>query len=204
MEKFRNMNKVEDEIFFSVDGEFDGPYPPDHSMLSVGAVAFTLADGILDEFSVNIKPLPGATMEKRVKTEFWDRNPEAYAATLIIQQEPKDAMQAFSDFYYSLAKSREGVFLEYPGAIDYFWCHWYFMKFLGDDPFGHSGQFGVKTYASAFLKRPLRHSTKRNMPKAWFSSKLPHTHIAVDDARQQAHIAIRMMCANLDITLPNL
>lgn len=195
-------DKITKEMFFSVDGEFDGPFPPNHSMLSVGVVAFTLSDGIIDEFSVNIKPLPGATMETLVKRDFWDKQPQAYAATLIDQQEPKDAMRAFYDFYYKHAQPRAGVFLEYPGAIDFFWCHWYFLNFIGEDPFGHSGQFGVKTYASAALKQPLRHSTKRNMPKDWFASKLPHTHIAVDDARQQAHIAIRMMCHNLGIELP--
>jgi len=192
------------EVFFSVDGEFDGPFPPNHSMLSIGSVAFTLSDGVIGEFSVNIKPLSGATMDPVVKREFWDKHPEALASTLVDQQSPKVAMQQFRNFYNQYAKPREGVFLEYPGAIDYFWCHWYFLNFLGEDPFGHSGQFGVKTYASAALKRPLRHSTKRNMPKRWFASKLPHTHVALDDARQQAHLAIRMMCDNLDIELPPL
>lgn len=197
-------DRILDEVFFSVDGEFDGPFPPKHSMLAIGAVAFTLRRGVFDEFSANIKPLPGATMHPRVKEEFWDQQPEAYAATLVDQIEPLEAMLRFNEFYHRHAKAREGVFLEYPGAIDYFWCHWYFMNFLGEDPFGHSGQFGVKTYVSAALKRPLRHSTKKNMPKRWFASKLPHTHIAVEDAHQQAHIAIRMMCENLEIDLPPL
>lgn len=196
--------RILDEVYFSVDGEFDGSHPPTHSMLSVAAVAFTLRKGILGEWSANIKPLEGAQMDPRVKFEFWDRNPQAYAATLVDQQEPAQAMQGFKDFYYQHAKERAGVFLEYPGAIDYFWCHWYFMNFLGEDPFGHSAAFGVKTYVSAALRRPLRHSTKRNMHKSWFASRLPHTHIALDDARQQGHMAIRMMCEHLEIQLPPL
>jgi hypothetical protein len=62
----------------------------------------------------------------------------------------------------------------------------------------------MKTYSAAVLKKPLRHSNKRNMPKRWFSSKLPHTHIALDDARQQGHMAIRMMCEHLELPLPPL
>ena len=50
-------DKILDEVFFSVDGEFDGTHPPKHSMLAVGAVAFTLRDGIIDEWTRNIFPL---------------------------------------------------------------------------------------------------------------------------------------------------
>jgi transcription initiation factor IIE alpha subunit len=40
--------RVLDEVYFSVDGEFDGPYPPAHSTLAIGVVEFTLNRGILD------------------------------------------------------------------------------------------------------------------------------------------------------------
>lgn len=197
-------SRVLDEVYFSVDGEFDGPYPPAHSMLAVGVVAFTLNRGILGEWSANITPLEGATMDPKVKAGFWDRFPEAYAATLENQQDPYQAMYGFRDFYKQHAKDRAGVFVEFPGPSDFFWVHWYFNRFLGENPFGHSGQLGLKTYVSAVLKRPLRHSTKRNMPKRWFASKLKHTHIALDDAREQAHMAIRLMCEHLEAPLPQL
>ena len=199
-----NRDNILDEVFFSVDGEFDGPYPPAHSMLSVGVVAFTLRRGVRGEWSANIEPLEGAIMDPKVKREFWDKNPDAYAATLVNQQDPYQAMYGFRDFYRQFVTDRAGTFVEYPGPSDFFWCHWYFNRFLGENPFGHSGQLGMKTYSAAVLKKPLRHSNKRNMPKRWFSSKLPHTHIALDDARQQGHMAIRMMCEHLELPLPPL
>ena len=197
-------NKVLDEVYFSVDGEFDGPHPPRHSLLSFGAVAFTLRKGILGEFEVNLETLPGATMHPRTKTEFWDRFPDMYEATRQDTKSPPEAMEMFRDFYKEHAKDRSGVLIEYPGPSDFFWIYWYFMEFLGECPFGHSGQLGMKSYAAAALKQPLRHSTKRNMPKRWFASKLPHTHLAIDDAREQAHLAIRMMCEHLEVPLPRL
>lgn len=218
--------RVLDEVYFSVDGEFDGSHPPKHSMLSVGAVAFTLRKGILGEFERNIFPnagqrpcgpkseraewldsigLPhGHTMDKEVWDNFWVKFPDAWAAVNVDPVVPSLAMHEFKLFYEQYAKPRQGVFLDYPGGIDFSWCHWYFMEYLGEDPFGHSRSFSVKSYAAAALKRPLCHATKRNMPKAWFASKLPHTHIALDDARQQAHMAIRMMCQHLDLPLPPL
>jgi hypothetical protein len=228
-------NQILNEVFFSVDGEFDGSHPPKHSMLSLGVVAFTLKDGVIGEFSRNIwhhnapaEPfkskaeteqrtewlasigLPSShTMDRRVWDEFWSRFPDAFAATQVDRVVPAVAMNDFQNFYIEMVTKvggsfRDGVFIEYPGGIDYFWCHWYFMEYLNADPFGHSRNMSMKSYASAVMHEAFRHSTNRNMPKRWFASKLKHNHIAVDDARGQAHLAIRMMCENLEIELPPL
>lgn len=228
------MNKqILDEVFFSVDGEFDGTHPPKYSMLSLGVVAFTLREGIIGEFQRNIFALNapqhqftgaqeerelwlesiglpiGHTMSKQVWNEFWSRFPDAFAATQVDQVVPAVAMNDFQRFYIEMVTKvggsyRDGVFIEYPGGIDYLWCHWYFMEYLNADPFGHSRNMSMKSYAAAMLKNAFRHSTNRNMPKRWFASKLKHNHVAVDDARGQAHLAIRMMCENLEIELPPL
>jgi len=221
--------RIFDEVFFSVDGEFDGTHPPSYSMLSFGVVAFTLKDGIIGEFTRNLKPLPrrhseiigteerhdqflrenglepGITMSPRVWEQFWSRFPHAYEATLTDQVDPVDAMRDFRKFYMNTVPNpRHGVLIEYPGGIDYFWCHWYFMEFLGEDPFGHSRAMSMKSYAAAVNKSAFCHATNRNMPKRWFASKLKHNHIAIDDARGQAHLAIRMMCEHHEIDLPEL
>lgn len=231
MVEFRNMDNIDKrilgEVYFSVDGEFDGSHPPKHSMLSVGVVAFTLEDGIIGEFSRNLLHLSRQnnslrsswlsslgfptdhTMDISVWIDFWSKHPEAFAATQRDQVSPNEAMSDFLNFYSETVKKvgkgmRDGVFIEYPGGIDYFWCHWYFMEYLGEDPFGHSRSMSMKSYAAASKKKAFCHSTKRNLPKSWFSSKIKHTHIALDDARGQAHQAIRMMCEHLEIDLPPL
>jgi hypothetical protein len=222
-------DQILDDVYFSVDGEFDGTHPPRHSMLSVGVVAFTLRNGVIDEWTRNIFPLvqdtrhesheaqerrsawlqsiglpTGHTMSEKVWNEFWSRFPEAWAACNEDRVVPVIAMKEFEDFFLKHSKPRSGAFFEYPGPSDFFWCHWYFCEFLGNNPFGHSGQLGMKSWSAAVLKKPVRHAGKRNMPKRWFASKLPHTHIALDDARQQAHMGIRALCEHLDVELPPL
>lgn len=224
--------RIYDEVFFSIDGEFDGSHPPKHSMLSIGAVAFNLRDGILGEFSRNMFPLMGGrpqpssvagarmawlesiglpsghTMDKRVWDDFWSKWPEAWEAVNTDQVVPALAMKEFGDWYMEMCLDRgnvslrNGVLIEYPGGIDYFWLHWYMMEFMDHDPFGHSRAMSMKSYAAAATRGPFCHSTNRNLPKRWFASKLPHPHIAVDDARGQAHWAIRMMCEHLEIPCP--
>jgi hypothetical protein len=219
-----NKESMLNQVLFSVDGEFDGTHPPRHSMLSVGVCAFTLRDGIIGEWTRNMFHLPnggpqfqplrvewlesiglptGHTMSKNTWDDFWSRFPAAWAACNEDRVVPVVAMKEFEAFFKKLCPRTPGVFFEYPGPSDFFWCHWYFSEFLGYNPFGHSGQMGMKSWSSAVLKKPLRHSGKRDMPKSWFSN-LPHPHLALDDARQQAHMGIRAMCAHLEIDLPPL
>ncbi len=223
--------RIFDEVFFSVDGEFDGTHPPRHSMLSVGACAFTLRDGIIGEFERNIFSLVGPTegsreaqerrsawlqsiglptghtMDKRVWDDFWSKWPDAWAHANTDQVVPAVAMNDFRVWYNMVMKEqklspRSGVLIEYPGGIDYFWIHWYFMEYLGEDPFGHSRAMSMKSYAAAVTKGPFCHATNRNLPKHWFKPKMPHPHTALADARGQAHWAIRMMCEHLEIDSP--
>ena len=196
-------------------------------MLSVGAVAFTLRDGIIGEFSRNIFAIggnqsgsreeqerrsawlqsiglpTGHTMDKRVWDDFWSKWPDAWAEVNRDRVVPVVAMKEFTDWYMEMVPNpRGGVLIEYPGGIDYFWLHWYMMEYMGEDPFGHSRAMSMKSYAAAVAKTPFCHATNRNLPKRWFKPKMPHPHIAVDDARGQAHWAIRMMCEHLDVPCP--
>jgi hypothetical protein len=47
----------------------------------------------------------------------------------------------------------------------------------------------------AVLKKDYRESTKRNMPKHWFD-KLPHNHVALDDAIEQGALFCNMLKEN--------
>ncbi len=193
--------KILNEICFSVDCEFDGPIPPRHSMLSFGSVAFTLRDGVLGEVEYNLKPLKGATMHPDNK-KFWDRNPKALAATKVKPWEPFDAMQDYEEHVATLSlKRNKPILIEYPDGCDFGWIHWYFHNFLGHCPFGHSSH-GMKSYGAAILKCAFRDSAKGQYPKHWFNRNLKHTHKALDDAKSQADMFIRMKCEHLGIPLP--
>ncbi|HKB41636.1 MAG TPA: hypothetical protein VKD72_34750, partial [Gemmataceae bacterium] len=85
------------------------------------------------------------------------------------------------------------VFVGYPVAYDFLFVYWYLMRFAGESPFSHSA-LDIKTYAMALLGREYRESVKRNMPPEWFDD-LPHTHVALDDARGQGALFCNMLAA---------
>jgi hypothetical protein len=67
------------------------------------------------------------------------------------------------------------------------------MRFTGESPFSHSA-LDIKTYAMALLGIEYRESVKRNMQAKWFDD-LPHTHIALDDAKGQGALFCNMLAA---------
>ncbi len=73
--------------------------------------------------------------------------------------------------------------------------YWYLLRFVGESPFSHSA-LDIKTYAMAMLKLPYRDSSKRNVPKRWFPQS-PHTHVALDDAREQGLLFMNMLKENV-------
>ncbi len=86
------------------------------------------------------------------------------------------------------------VFVAYPAGFDFLFVYWYLIKFTGESPFSHSA-LDMKSFAMALMKTNYRDSTKRNMPRQWFD-KLPHTHVALDDAIEQGALFCNMLKEN--------
>ncbi|MDF2817440.1 MAG: exonuclease [Stenotrophomonas rhizophila] len=83
------------------------------------------------------------------------------------------------------------VFVGYPAGYDFMFVYWYLMRFAGESPFSHSA-LDIKTFTMAMLKKDYRSVTKRSMPKRWFD-RLPHTHVALDDAIEQGALFCNML-----------
>ena len=168
------------ETYFSTDVETDGPIPGPHSMLSFASVAFAADKTVLGEFTANLELLDGAAPHAAT-ADFWAKNAEAYAATRTNLEAPAPAMRRYVEWVGTLPG--KPVFVAYPAGFDFLFVYWYLMRFAGESPFSFSA-LDVKTFAMATLGCDYREATKRNMPKRWFDD-LPHTHIALDDAREQ-------------------
>ena len=181
------------EIYISTDVETDGPIPGPHSMLSFGSAAYTADKQLVSTFSANLETLPGASAHPKTAA-WWATQPEAWAACRSNLESPEAAMQR----YVAWIKTLKGkpVFVAYPAGFDFLFIYWYLIRFVGESPFSHSA-LDVKSYAMAVLKTEYRESTKRNMPKHWFD-KLPHTHVALDDAIGQGALFCNMLKQNLD------
>jgi hypothetical protein len=185
------MNKQMQEIYVSTDVEADGPIPGPHSMLSFGSAAYLADKTLVATFSANLDTLPEAQGHPDTMA-WWATQPAAWAACRQACEAPEPAMRR----YVAWLKALPGkpVFVGYPAAYDFLFVYWYLMRFAGESPFSHSA-LDIKTFAMAVLKTDYRAATKRTMPKRWFD-RMPHTHVALDDAIEQGALFCNMLAEN--------
>jgi hypothetical protein len=186
------------EIYVSTDIEADGPVPGPHSMLSFGSAAYII-DGdtfkLHSTFECNLELLDGASPDPA--TMLWWARPEQQAAWEACREDLVSPTQAMTDYIVWL-KNLPGkpVFVGYPAGFDFLFIYWYLMRFGGQSPFSFSA-LDVKSYAMAVLKTDYRDVGKRTMPARWFDKTLPHTHVALDDAKEQGVMFCNMLIENL-------
>jgi hypothetical protein len=180
-----------DETYVSTDVETDGPIPGPHSMLSLGAAAYTADKRLLGTFSANLETLPGAAAHPDTAA-WWTTQPEAWAACRRDLEAPEAAMRRYAAWIAALPG--KPVFVAYPAGFDFLFVYWYLIRFTGASPFGHSA-LDMKSFAMAVLGTGYRESTKQRMPKAWFDP-LPHSHVALDDAIEQGTLFCNMLAAS--------
>jgi hypothetical protein len=180
------------EVYVSTDVETDGPIPGPHSLLSFASAAYLSDKTLAGTFTANLETLPGASADPGTRA-WWDQHPDAYAATRTDLEEPARAMTR----YVAWIKQLPGrpVFVAYPAGFDFLFVYWYLIRFAGESPFSFSA-LDVKTYAMALLKVEYREAVKRRMPRRWFD-RLPHTHVALDDALEQGALFCNMLAENL-------
>lgn len=179
------------EIYLSVDIEADGPIPGPYSMLSIGAVAYTEDGEAIDEYSVNLETLPEAKAHPRM-TAWWQQFPQAWEACRKNPRKPKQVMNEFADWVEGLPGTP--IFVAWPATWDFMWIYWYLIQFTDRRPFSEHG-IDMRSYAMGMRKTPFRRSGKHYLPKRWFSEH-PHTHIALDDAKEQGELFINMVKEN--------
>lgn len=179
------------EIYISTDIEADGPVPGPHSMLSFGSAAYLADKQLLSTFSANLETLPGAAAHPKTAA-WWATQPAAWAACRKHPEQPENAMRRYLAWLETLPG--QPVFVAYPVAFDFMFISWYLMRFVGENPFGHSA-VDIKTYAMAMLKQDYLDSSRKHMPRQWFDG-LPHTHIALEDAIEQGALFCNMLKIN--------
>lgn len=197
------------EIYVSTDVEADGPIPGPHSMLSFASAAFVLE---MDEggrqpvgfreagsFSRNLETLPGAAGAAETMA-FWRDHPAAWEATRLDPRPPEAALREYVAWLTALeheavpGRRLRPVFVAYPAGFDFSFVHWYLVRYAGRSPFGFAA-LDVKSYAMAVLRTSFRGAAKSRFPREWFGPQR-HTHVALDDAREQGELFCRMLIAH--------
>ncbi|MCK5942289.1 MAG: exonuclease [Planctomycetes bacterium] len=180
-----------EEIYVSTDVEADGPIPGPHSMLSLASVAMRADKTVVDEFTVNLLPLPGAAPHPRTML-WWQGHQEALAKAREQPEDPAEAIPRYAKWVQKLPG--RAVMVAQPAGFDFMWVYWYLQRFTDNSVFGHSA-LDVKSYAMAMVKRPFRDCVRESLPAEW-RDDLPYTHVALDDAREQGAMFCNMLRAN--------
>ena len=177
------------EIYLSTDIETDGPIPGPNSMLSFGSVAFNDRGDEIGSFTANLDFLPDGHADPDTM-RWWDTQPDAWKAARTNPEPPAVVMPR----YIAWLKTLPGkpVFVAYPAGFDFLFIYWYLIKFTGHSPFSFSA-IDIKTYVMALLDRGYRNASKANWPARWSQDTGPHTHCALDDAREQGQSFMRML-----------
>lgn len=155
-----------------VDVEANGPIHGTHSMIDFGMVI--IEPGLNRTFRGKLKPISDEYI------------PEALAVSGFTHEEtknfgePKIVMQQAADW---LADNINGkpIFWSDNNGFDFGWMHWYFLTFLGKDPFGHSSRRIADFICGCELD--LRHRWKhRRVTK--------HDHNPINDSKGNAEVML--------------
>ena len=171
------------EIYISVDVEASGPIPGEYSLLSIGACLVGQPD---QSFYVELKPLNDNFVEKAM-----DVTGLSLEKLRLDGEEPDLAMASFANWIKSVAGDNRPVFVAFNATFDWSFTHWYFIKFLGHDPFGISG-LDIKAYFMGKHRTSWGKTVKERV-RAKYPSTMTHTHDALDDAREQAELFSQML-----------
>lgn len=174
------------EILVSVDVEADGPIPGDYSMVSLGAAVVGATD---KNFYMELCPISDRFV------------PEALAISGLSRIKllgegvsPRQGMMLLDQWIKAVCEGGKPIFVGFNATFDWMFVHWYFIHFLGKDPFGISGWDIKAYYAGKADCEKWAETSKRNMKKErpGLLAGMKHTHNALDDAIEQAELFKRL------------
>jgi hypothetical protein len=181
------------DVYISADIETDGPIPGPYSMLSFAFVEIGRSDGRQlirssspRSFYRELRPI-GNMFE----VEALAVNKLSREELLLTGTDPQQAMDEAREFTKSVAGNGTPVLVAYPLSFDWTFLYWYFVSFGGSSPFNHSRCFDLKTAFAVKGRRTVATSGRDQLPPS-LVPELPHTHNALDDAREQAEIFARL------------
>ena len=179
------------DLYISADIETDGPIPGEYSMLSFALSLASRFDGTTFEpyepgwettFYVELKPI-----SENFKQEALDVNGLDREALAVSGREPEDAMREAAEWVAARADGARPVLVLYPLSFDWSFLHWYFVRFTGESPFGHSSCLDIRSLYMARARTTFDRAGQQAMPPELLPTR-PHTHHASDDAQEQAEL----------------
>ena len=183
--------------YISVDVESSGTTPGKYSMLSLGAC---IVGETSKQFYREIKPLNhnynheamkiaclglDCLRELGYRKKHDPKSPDFSPLDILqtlddVGQYPKKVMSDFKDWIVSVTQGFRPILAARPTMFDGMFIAWYFDNFLGENPFGHSGEDINSMY------RGYAGDINTNIDRIKLQGQAKHTHNALDDAVEQA------------------
>jgi DNA polymerase III epsilon subunit-like protein len=181
---------VTEELWISIDVETSGPTPSTGSLLAIGAC---LVERPEISFAVDFKPslhMPWSDEAERIhglSRRYLER----------AGREPAEAMRDFVDWVEKQAGAARPVFVAFNATFDWMWVADYAWRYVGRNPFGISGLDIKALYFGRHLAEVRRWAaTTSDDVRRRYPVDLPHTHLALDDAREQAAMCRAILAAS--------
>ena len=175
----------DEEVLISIDIEASGPSPGTGSLISLGAC---LVEQPEEGFYVELRPQPGLPWSEAAERihglsrDHLERN----------GVDPKAAMQAFVEWLERVRGGRRPIFTAFNALFDWMFITDYLHRYVGANPFGISG-LDQKAYYMAKHGVTTWAETSKDAVRKTYPTALPHTHHALDDAREQAELMRQLL-----------
>lgn len=173
---------MSEELYISVDVETAGPIPGKYSLLAIGA---TVVGSASQTFYVELRPISDEYVPEALRAI--GRNFIDFQQSGV---EPLRAMSDFAQWITAVSVNRQPVFVGFNATFDWSFINWYFHTYTGGNPFGVSG-IDIKAYYMGLVGCSWDETRSSRIP-ARYKGASPHTHHALDDAREQAEMFSKM------------
>lgn len=174
-----------EESLVSVDIEASGPSPSTGSLVAIGAC---LVDDPATGFYVELKPVPGAPWNEAAERVHGLSRAHLDANGV----DPIEAMRAFAAWLERVADGRVPVFVAFNATFDWMFVADAFQRLLGRNPFGVSGLDQKAYFMGKHGVRRWSETTKLAVRQR-YPTAMPHTHHALEDAREQAELMRQLL-----------
>ena len=161
--------------WISIDIEADGLIPSEYSMISIGAVI--VEKDLEKTFYAELKPISDNYMTDALAISGFSRE-----ETLKFD-DPKAVMLRFKEWLDNNCKGKP-YFISDNNGFDWQFINWYFLYFLGENPFG---------YNSTNLRSLYQGLNKDMCVNFQHLRKTEHTHNALDDAKGNAEAFLKII-----------
>lgn len=156
-------------MYCFVDVEANGPCPGIYSMAKLGCVILRPNGDTSTRFYATFRPINDNYLSDAYKHSAMTREEH------LTFDDPSTSMIMFNDFLKKNILTKRKIFISDNLAFDWQFVNYYFHRYIGENPFGHSGRRINDIYSGTV--KDLRASNK------WKNFRVtPHDHNPVNDA----------------------